>query len=244
MMRNGRILVLFVVLVCSSACDSYHHRPNGVPLSAVWVEHVFIDCSVEKQRDADRCTVYKDDTGEIIADGLWVLNPPWGSTDVSTLHYMAYGHDEIYLDDARALALISPSERDPQIQLLKQLATRGDTRVIDCNRTSNNGLNSEISKCALRAFAARQPFYVRYFQTGIDSSVWHAIAGDAAGDVTEIDYDSSGWFNRNLPKGFQVFDDGHIILMPCPKPVTLLEGQGGTPRDLELSCSRPGLIYK
>lgn len=238
-MRNGRIAILFVVFGCSSACDSYHHRPNGVSLSAVWVDHVFIDCSVERKWSADRCTVYKDDTGEILADGLWVLDTTGGPADPSTLHYIAYGHGTIYFDDAEFLILTSPSERDPQISLLRQLATRGNNQVIDCNRIPNNGLNSEVSKCGLKAFTAQQPFYVRYFQAGFDSSLWHALAGDADGNVTEVNYDSMGWANSRMPKEFQLLDDGHIIVMPCPKPATLLESDGGTPEGFELSCFRP-----
>jgi len=66
-----------------------HFRPASVPTSAVWVDNTFVDCSVDTQARANRCTVYKDDTGEILADGLFVLNTTYEGVDKSQLHYAA-----------------------------------------------------------------------------------------------------------------------------------------------------------
>ncbi|HKF50972.1 MAG TPA: hypothetical protein VKB26_01560 [Candidatus Acidoferrales bacterium] len=238
-MGRRQLYPTLLVLVCLSSCDYYHHRPNNVPLSAKWVDHVFIDCSAEKQWDADRCTVYKGDTGQILADGIWILNTTFGSADPSTLHYIAYGHGTIYFDDAQFLMLTSPSEKDPQVLLLKQLATHGDAQAIDCNLIPNNSQISELSKCALNAFAVRRPFYVKYYEPGIGSSIYHALAGDSQGNVTEIDYYSMGYSTHNLPVNAQLFDDHHIIVMPCPDPVNLMGSTDGT-----LFCERPPTSFK
>jgi hypothetical protein len=55
-------------------------RPTNLPSSAVWAHHIFIDCSADTQDDANRRTVYKEDTGEILADGLFTLTPLHGAT--------------------------------------------------------------------------------------------------------------------------------------------------------------------
>lgn len=73
----------------------------------------------------------------------------------------------------------------------------------------------------------------------ISKSTSPAPAGDADGNVTEVNYDSMGWANSQMPKGFQLLDDGHIIVMPCSKPATLLESDSGAPEGFELSCFRP-----
>jgi len=78
-------------LVSVVGCEGMHSRPEGIPSSAVWVDNVFIDCSVEVQAKANRCTVYEDTTGEILADGLFVLNSPRRAVDKAELHYAAFG---------------------------------------------------------------------------------------------------------------------------------------------------------
>jgi len=144
--------------------------------------------------------VYKDNTGEILADGIFEFLPAWGATDHPERHYAAYSNDVILLDDAQFLELVSPSERDPTFARLRALATHGSGQVIDCGRIVTSGKSSELTDCAIKAFAARKPFYVRYYVAGIDSFGIHALAGDAEGNVTEVDYDSMGWFSRGLPK--------------------------------------------
>jgi len=81
---------LLFLIVCLLGCKEMHSRPGGVPPSAVWADNVFIDCFVETHDKANRCTVYKDTTGEILADGLFVLNSSHRAADKSELHYAAF----------------------------------------------------------------------------------------------------------------------------------------------------------
>src|SRR5260370_36383263 len=92
-------IALIVLVACLSACE-YHYRPADIPSTAQWADSTFIDCSVEKQPNANRCTVYKDDTGEILADGLFVLKTSHVAAKSSELHYAAFGHRTIFLADA------------------------------------------------------------------------------------------------------------------------------------------------
>src|SRR5882724_4499211 len=128
---------LLFSLVSLMGCEGMHSHPEGVPSSAVWVDNVFIDCSVEAK--ANRCTVYKDTTGEIQADGLFVLNSNSShrAAEKSELHYAAFGERGIYLEDARVLLQREASRRDPSNRIiserLKTVASRGGVEAVDCN---------------------------------------------------------------------------------------------------------------
>jgi hypothetical protein len=229
------LLVLFVSLL---GCRSYHHRPRNVPSSAVWVDSTFIDCSAEEQFRADRCTVFKDDTGEVLAEGLFVLNTSDSAADASVLHYAAFGNGVIYLEDARTLVQVTASERDPNKRViterLKTLAAGNGGEVIDCGKLATSGKTDGMSGCAKQAFKDGKPFYFRYYWRGVDSFGYSGLAGDANGNVFEVVYDSAGWPKLGAPNDLQLLDDGHTVVEPCPKPIVLL-GDG------RLSCARPVL---
>lgn len=228
--------VSFCVLIWLTGCNGFHFRPKNIPRSAVWVDGTFIECSDETQVRADRCTVYKDDTGEILADGLFVLNTSRSAADKSELQYAAFGNGTIYLSDARRLVLWVPSERNPISRTiddrLSAFAGRGATEVIEC-RDASGGLDDATS-CALKAFGQGKAFTTKWYRPGIDSFGFTGFAGDANGNVYELDYDSMGWSRLALPKGVQLLDDNHTFVMPCPKPIALVRTVAG-----KLTCSRP-----
>jgi len=99
--------------------------------------------------------VYKDDSGEILADGLFLLNTSHAAADKSELHYAAFGNGSIYLSDARKLAPWVPSGRDPTRRIinerLRAIAARGGEEVTDCKGA--DGKPGAVVDCALRAFA-------------------------------------------------------------------------------------------
>lgn len=212
-------------------------RPEGVPSSAVWVDNVFIDCSVETQAKANRCTVYKDTTGEILTDGLFVLKSSHRAADKSELRYAAFGERGIYLEDARILLQREASRRDPSNRIiderLKSIASKGGIEALDCNNATQK---SDASlECALKAFANNQPFYVRFYLQYPDAFRHDGFARDADGNVFEV------WFvpgnlemTGYVPKEAQLLDGNHTIVMPCPKPTRLSNASDGT-----LSCARP-----
>jgi hypothetical protein len=228
--------ISFCLLVCLSGCNRFHFRPNNVPRSAVWVDGTFIECSVETRAKADHCTVYKDDSGEILADGLFLLKTSHAAADKSELQYAAFGNGSIYLSDARKLVPWVPSDRDPTRRIINErlsaIAARGREEVTDCDGA--DGKPHAAADCALRAFGDGKPFYAKYFFQGVDSFRFTGFAGDADGNVYEVDYDSAGWMSRDLPKEAQLLDGKHTFVMPCPKPIYLVKTEAG-----KLACSRP-----
>lgn len=106
-----------------------HSRANGVPASAVWADHVFIQCSPGVQSKANCCSVYKDDTGEILADGLFVRPSTGRAAEMKDLQYETYGAGGIFSSNAQLptqkTALSNgPSERIVVGQLIA-LASKG-----------------------------------------------------------------------------------------------------------------------
>jgi hypothetical protein len=182
--------------------------------------------------------VYKDATGEILADGLFVLNTSHTAADSSALRYSAFGNRVIFLADARKLVPTVTTERDPTNRLindkLRDFAAHGSGQVTDCRRSRTAPTTDDLSECGNRAFAERKPFYVRYYREIDGWSLSHGLAGDADGNVIEAAYDSKSWLKIGLPKRAQLFDDNRLVVIPCPKPVALTKTENG-----ELACALP-----
>jgi hypothetical protein len=232
-------LIYGSIIVCSFGCKGMHTRPTGVPSSAVWVDNTFVYCSVESHSKANRCTVYKDATGEILADGLFVLNTSREAADKSELHYAAFGEKGIYLDDSRILFQREASERDPSnhiiIDRLKSLASRGGTEAIHCSNGNATERSESATECALKAFADRRPFYVRYYVHDLESFSYTGFAGNADGSVYAVVYSSRHIGGTGeLGKEWQLLDGDHTLVIPCPKPITLNRVGNGT-----LTCAHP-----
>ena len=219
-------LIFLCLFVCLSGCKWRHSRPPSVPPTAVWVDNVFVDCSVEAQSKANWCTVYKDDTGEILADGLFVLNSSHLAVDKSELQYAAFGEQGIYLVDARILLHRAASRRDPSNHIvdnrLRILASKNGVEAVDCRKAGASGNTGAVAECALKAFADRRPFYVRYYLQFPDSFGYLGYAGDADGHLCGVEYKSGRMlFGVAVPKEGQLFDDNHSFVMPCPRPTIL-----------------------
>ena len=226
-------ILLTVCFVCSG-CRSTHHRSN-VPSSATWVNGAFIDCTVDKTHDENRCTVYKGSTGEILADGLFGVGEPPTSVKQRELQYAGYQSDsldeDILLKDSRLLSLREASERDPTNQLientLKQLSSTGHVQAINCGATDMSRPGADVSECAQAAFRTRKPFYIRYFAAGLIRYSSYGLAENAEGNVFEVAYERRGLAAVGLGKNERLLDDNHIRVTECVKPVTLGKTEEG-----------------
>jgi hypothetical protein len=232
------ILILSCILVFLSGCEKYHHRPGGVPSSATWVDGTFIVCSIETEAKANRCTVYKDDSGEILADGLFVLYSTGRAADSVALDYAAFGKRKIYLANTKVLVPFVASERDPSNRLvhdtLVKFAGPSAGGAIDCGKSPMTPIADEIAACGIQAFAQSKAFYLRYDLSLSERFQSYGLASDGKGDVAQVIYNSEGLLKIAFPKKSQFFGDGHVAVTPCPKPVVLVKTQIG-----ELACALP-----
>src|SRR5262249_54908847 len=67
-------VICLLLLIFPSGCSKWAARPADVPSSAVHVADVFVDCSADERSRANRCTVYKDGSGDIIVSGFFELS--------------------------------------------------------------------------------------------------------------------------------------------------------------------------
>jgi len=233
-------LILIGTTLCLCGCGKYHHRPGNVPSSAIWVDGTFIVCSVETEAKANRCTVYKDDSGEILADGLFVLNSTGRAADSAALDYAAFGKRKIYLANTGILVPFAPSERDPTNRLihdtLVKFAAPNAGGAIDCGKSPTTPIADEIAACGIQAFADSKAFYLRYDLSLSERFQSYGLASDGMGDVAQVIYSSEGLLKLAFPKRSQFFGDGHVAVTPCPKPVVLARTQIG-----ELTCALPSV---
>jgi hypothetical protein len=231
-------LVSICLSTVLSACGGSHVRPANVPPSAVWVDNTFIDCSTDPKSGANRCTVYKDGTGDILADGLFSPKNSHAALDKSELRYAAYGDGTIFLQDARVLVLWAASERDPSnlvnSKRLRAVAGNGTTEAIDCRKVAASGSAETSADCVLRAFAQKRAFYVSYYRQYVKSFGYVGLAGDAQGNVYGVEYYGYPWREGGWPRTSELFDGNHTVVLPCPKPVVLAKTFDG-----QLTCARP-----
>ena len=210
-------------------------RPANIPSSAVWADNAFVECSIDPQSHSNRCTVFKDKTGEILADGLFILQSSGAAAQKSELHYAGFGEKGIYLRDLRVLLQLRPGPRDPSNRIidkeLQYLASKGGLTPVDCNSTDSSTSIDALTDCAINAFAAKRPFYVRYYLQFSHSFGYRAFAGDAVGDVYWV-----GWYSGDESDiigdtAGTVFDRGRGLLGLCPHPTSLIKW-----KDSKLTC--------
>ena len=107
---------------------------------------------------------------------------------------------------------------------LKKLAGEA---AMDCGSVGLRQAPGAASACVLKTRAEGKPFYVSYTVQGIDSLVAVGFAGDAAGNVFELEYDSAGTSAEGLPKNLQLSDGNHITTEQCSKPINLRKAASG-----------------
>ena len=127
----------------------------------------------------------------------------------------------------------SPSEPEPDVMQRQFSALAGPTAV-DCGRVEIRQDPSTASGCALNEFQSKKAFFVRYDLQGIDSRVSAGLAGNSAGHVFGIEYDSMGWSKEGVRWPSVRSKDHHLITTPCPKPVKLRKTASG-----RLTCFPP-----
>src|SRR5215469_13798685 len=103
-MSNCRKSVICaLLLIFPQGCSKWAARPANVPSSAAHVADVFVDCSVDERPRANRCTVYKDGSGDIIVSGFFELSSSGSEAMNKELTYAAFDGTRIWLQDARYL---------------------------------------------------------------------------------------------------------------------------------------------
>jgi hypothetical protein len=212
-----------------TGCRTFHRRPGNVPFSADWAEGAFIDCTAGSAAKQNHCTVWKDGTGEILAEGTFGIGSPPRGAEKSELRYVGYGalyHQRgILLAGSKYLSLLKAGERDPSNRLinekLRALASSGRGEPTDCGSSDMKMPGGEILDCATTSFGHGRPFFVRYSRGSEVPYYSYGMAGDGEGNVFEVIYDMQGSLNLGLTKTAQAFDDNHIRVTTCLKPVAI-----------------------
>jgi hypothetical protein len=113
------------------------------------------------------------------------------------------------------------------IERLETLSFSGSAHPIDCGSTTMHKPDEEMSRCAKAAFGDRKPFHLLYSRPDGYFHYAYGLAGDAEGNIYEVQYDSRGLLNLSPGKKAEVFDGNRIRVTTCIKPMRLgstLEG--------------------
>lgn len=219
-----RCFVIFILFVLVQGCGERPQRPPSVPTSAVKVDGAFIQCSAESALQANRCAVYGDTTGDVLASGLFVLSGAGRAASSEDLKFAAFDGTRIYLADARTLYPVLLAELTVMEGRLRALAGKG---AIACGRMTANLNLRVVSECARSAFAEKKPFYVYYTLRGNSPVLAEGMAGTSTGEIYQVTYANMKWSSLGSPHGAQLSDCGYILTRGCPKPVMLYGPKSG-----------------
>ncbi|HLZ12355.1 MAG TPA: hypothetical protein VKP58_07195 [Candidatus Acidoferrum sp.] len=198
---------------------------------------MFIQCSPEVQSNADRCTIYRDDSGEILADGLFVIPKSGGAASPEDLHYAAFGIEGILLANAQILSQKSPSSGDPGrrilVRRLNDLASKRGGTPINCNYVPYSPSARSANECVENAIATKTPFFVESYDQRRYRFLYVGIVGDAQGTISEVEYASSNStfaFPQRVANEFANFN--RITVQECSHPLDYHDG-------LPIRCAWP-----
>jgi len=222
--------IFLLLFICLLGCRTTPHRPANVPASAVSIDRVFIDCSVEDSSRANRCTVYEGNSGEVQVSGLFEVSGAGREAKQTELRYAGFDGTRIWLQDARTLKPVLLLEYAVP-GMKSQLASLAGRDALDCGRVTRKQKPNAASECARKAFADRKPFYVSYDQRAWGEGYTVGFARDAKGNLYFVEYMNEGWPLQPPSEGVRVSDDNHIRFGACPKPPVLFKVGNG-----ELTC--------
>jgi hypothetical protein len=112
---SGLVSALLTIAAGTCGCSrlaSAPPRPDGVPVSAVWVGGtdggVFVVCdSPESGVDVYPCTVFNDGTGDVLMSGRFAVKTTHPGPAVRDLKYSAYDGRDILLQNGSSLVPIA-----------------------------------------------------------------------------------------------------------------------------------------
>ena len=211
-LRHGFLVVLLSTIGCNRSTPP---RPANVSASAVWAGNAFIECSVEVEANANKCTV-RDIKGTLLETGLFVLNNDGTAATKSELKYAAVRGGLIYLEGERFLYPVLPPEQDRVAvdSKLSLLAGHGVTTPIDCGRIAVSRNAEPASRCALNALMSKKSFHVRFDLQGYEGIYSFGLAGDGSENVYAVE-DYSLLMDSSLHPAAGT----RIRFTPCPKPL-------------------------
>src|SRR5215471_2818728 len=117
---------------------------------------------------------------------------------------------------------------------LTSLSASNGGNPTDCGSTTLNRPDAKTTACAKAAFQDRKPFHILYYSAFGFFKAAYGLAGDANGNVYEVEYDSRGLLNLDSGKRSQVYDGNRVRVTTCMKPVRLGNTQEGL-----LACITP-----
>lgn len=122
---------------------------------------------------------------------------------------------------------------DKHDQLINRTLTRLSTlkggQPTECGTTFVYKPEANVTDCVESAFAVRKPFWALYTnEAGLFKSDY-GLAGDSAGDVYEVQFDSRELLNLGMRRNSQVLNGNRIRVTTCLEPIHLATTEAGLP---------------
>lgn len=132
-MRFGRaVVVVLTGIVLLAGCEMKPEVPPrlpGISPTAVWAGWIdggaWIECWFDPQANANWCTAWNDQTGEVVARTHYVLSSNGKGVPDHELKYRSFGGVHIELQDGRVLKPLRKTYKDePAIEPARERPTK------------------------------------------------------------------------------------------------------------------------
>jgi hypothetical protein len=115
---------------------------------------------------------------------------------------------------------------------LASLSALNGGKPTDCGSTPLNRPDAKVTACAQASFEKHKPFHILYESTL--EFFKYGLAGDANGNIYEVEYDARALLNFGSRKRSQTSDGNRIRVTSCMRPIRLGNTQEGP-----LACITP-----
>jgi hypothetical protein len=146
----------------------------------------------------------------------------WIDSHNSELQQLSPTTEGIRLDQHACSEIYDPTAMKRRLQIISGQG------AIDCNRESGGGGPSAMSRCIKSSFKNKRAFHVEQDLDGIDSGLAVGLAANAEGDTYMVGYDDAGVNTTGLGNHAEVFDNGHIVVVLCPRPTEFRPAENWT----------------
>lgn len=245
LLRLVCLAIVAISVLCTGSAETKHvlrgmvadHTGAAIPNFEVGIWVRSRESSVPMpDMGSPRMTVQTD------RDGQFSVGLLAGSYEVCVVRFPKSCHELLVEETSKSLEYlnfrINPVDDPASSDLLdKRIREISGPDATDCGRVRRENSPKRATKCALHAYKSHKAFSVRFDDKGIgDSEGARAIAGDSAGKVYSLEFDSMGMNTTYLPPGTTMPDGFHTKVIACSLPVRLRVGRA----DGELTCFAEG----
>lgn len=97
--------------------------------------------------------------------------------------------------------------------------------AVNCALKLDKGDSTAANSCIKRSFGKKRAFFVSHTLHDTDWDVAVGLASDGRGNIYAVAFDDAGVSTSGLGSNVELFDNKHIVVVRCPKPIQFRPSQ-------------------